>query len=122
MKMLKLFSNLPYKHKEIHMNIVILTPCTRYENLVKIRESIYSQSIPDEIKIKWIVSFDARSLKEIPIETMEFLANNSVTVDFVNDPNNVVGKSQVNRAIEGMQEEEWIYVLDDDNVLHENFF
>jgi hypothetical protein len=108
------------------MKLKIVTPCTRYENLAQIEKSIedsLKKIETSDIDFEWIIAFDTHSLLSIPSEIINsFQTKSWVHGIFVNDPTNVVGKAQLNRVIELSNPSDWIYALDDDNILHVDFF
>ena len=108
------------------MKLKIVTPCTRYENLAQIEKSIedsLKKIETSDIDFEWIIAFDTHSLLSIPSEIINsFQTKSWVHGIFVNDPTNVVGKAQLNRVIELSNPLDWIYALDDDNILHVDFF
>lgn len=106
------------------MKLKIVTPCTRYENLDLIQKSIEAAVLKNKnpISLEWIVAFDTNSLLSIPTEIINKLQSRDwIRPIFVNDPLNVVGKAQINYVIDRSEHTDWIYALDDDNILHEDF-
>jgi hypothetical protein len=85
----------------------IVTPCSRPENLQKLYESI--KSYGDKEKIWWYIVYDAeqgeRKFKHIPW-VREFWLDKKLA-----------GYPQRNLAL-SIIEEGWVWVLDDDNLLH----
>lgn len=112
------------------MKLKIVTPCTRYENLEQIKKSIEASlekakgKVEIDLKdLEWIVAFDTNNLLSIPTEVINKLQSNEwIHGVFVNDPTNVVGKAQLNFIVDRSEPTDWIYALDDDNILHEDFF
>ena len=93
------------------MFINIITPCSRPENLKAISDSI---NIPSE-NYRWIVVFDA---EEIP---GEIEVPNKAEVYAYSDKESISGNSQRNYAIDKV-ESGYLLFLDDDTVLHPNFW
>lgn len=83
------------------ISVSIITPCSRLENLPRMREFI-----PNDVE--WIVVVDGDSLGDAP------LANN---VKYWLESGGVFGSSQRNLGIEKATGD-YVYFLDDDNVLH----
>lgn len=88
--------------------IYITTPCSRPENLEQI-----SQSIPSNCK--WIVLYDNKV-------KINFNINNA---QFIYCPNTgFVGADGRNYFLTNynINDDDWIYSLDDDNIIHPDFF
>jgi len=96
------------------MVINIVTPCTRLSNLKAIAESI-----PVDKRIRWWVIFEYNSIKDIPdleLSTWQKMW----AIEFVKGSD--YGHTQRNYVIDSVVNEgEFIYSLDDDNILHPNF-
>ncbi len=97
------------------MNIIIITPCSRPENLPKLLASI-------NFPCRWVIVFDS---------SVNYFAHCAKFADIswvhtmykVSKPS--WGKPQVNAALDLIQffySDAWIYVLDDDNIMHPDFF
>jgi glycosyltransferase involved in cell wall biosynthesis len=102
--------------------IHIITRCTRPNNLLVLRDSILN-NINNEIIFTWTICFDSRILKDIDVELLAELQNNSTfisKIDFRYLKGDYWGLSQLNDIILSF-EDGWVYHLDDDNILHENF-
>lgn len=87
--------------------ITIITPCSRPENLSKL-----ASTVRDYI---WIVCFDLSKVRVVlPIEKADTIIGVS---------GGVSGNLQRNKALEQVKDfNEWVYVLDDDNLIHPGFF
>lgn len=105
------------------MNTIhIITRCTRPNNLLTLRESIKS-NINDKIDFTWTICFDSRILKDIDVELLSEIQNNTTylnKVDFKYLKGDFWGLAQLNDIILSFSDG-WVYHLDDDNILHENF-
>jgi len=102
------------------MNIInIITRCSRPENLSKVKESIYSKS--EKFKINWFVVFDTNSLSDINSDLLTELYNNKVIIKFIKSVPGDHGHLMINACLEEI-EEGFVYVLDDDNIIHEDFY
>jgi hypothetical protein len=91
--------------------LIIVTPCSRPEELGKLNRSI-------TFPCTWIVVFDATE----PLATVE---NSAADVILLASPGGVAGKHQVNTALDYCRAHGltgFVYVLDDDNVIHEDFY
>lgn len=100
------------------MKINILTRCTRPYNLDKIKESIY-KNIPSECEISWNILFDTAILKDIDAELLSRLSDDS-TKFYFKKGEKWGNWNRLNDLIQSL--DGWIYNLDDDNLLHENFY
>jgi hypothetical protein len=84
------------------MKLTIITPCSRPDNLQKVRESI-------KLKCEWIICHDS----EDPIKIFD---EKWITEIFVQG--GVSGNKQRNMALNYVFSEDFVYFLDDDNLLH----
>lgn len=107
------------------INIKLITRCTRSENL----EEIYNSIIKNynlNIRFNWTIVFDTNIIKRFDkLEFLNSIVNNNHNIDI----NIVYGKTVIendyghdliNKEID-KTENSYIYILDDDNILHENF-
>lgn len=99
------------------MKISIITRCTRTHNLDLVKESIFNK-IPEGCNIDWHIVFDTAILKDIDAELLSRLSNDNTKFHFKKGDG--WGLSQLNELIQNL--DGWIYHLDDDNLLHENFY
>lgn len=98
----------------------ILTRCTRPHNLLKIKESlIYANSF----ELTWHIIFDVNVLKDIDVELLSLLESDDYCIDFkfLGSLKNAYGYDSINKIVNFISNNEWIYLLDDDNLLHEDF-
>jgi len=94
----------------------IITRCSRTKNLLKVKDSIFNQS-PNVI---WYVYFDTLHLKDIDADLLTQLQDLNIKITFKKSIPGDYGHQFINDAIESIQNG-WVYVLDDDNILHEDF-
>jgi len=91
------------------MSIYIITPCSRIQHLSQI-----SKTIPDECI--WVVVYDSNHNDEIlPYGDIIFRPKN-ITGGY--------GKPHINYALDNLKltDSDWVYVLDDDNIIHPNWY
>lgn len=102
------------------MKISIITRCTRTSNLLKIKEGVLNT--PSGVNVNWHIVFDTGALKDIDAETLsELTSSNKVNLHFVKGQRGGLlypESSEIIRSIKGG----WIYLLDDDNILHKDFY
>jgi hypothetical protein len=94
--------------------IIVVTPCSRPENLLKIRESIDLNYIK-----KWIIVYDAKKVKN---ETKLF---NEIGIEEHHYDGEISwGHSQRNYAMDNLihDDRDYIYQLDDDNMIAPGFY
>jgi len=96
----------------------IITRCTRVTKIKEIFESFDRKS--KKISIKWFFLFDLTSLTEIPTDILSFLKDKSEIRFYESDPKDF-GHDLINKVIDDI-DSGLIYVLDDDNIIHPNFF
>lgn len=103
----------------------IITPCYRLENLGEIRRSIMAARDSAKFRIKWWIVVDGS----------KGLTGNGVcdghdkhveTIVFATDPllQSLAGKGQINAALDKIGDDDrgFVWVLDDDNATHPDFF
>ena len=94
----------------------IITRCSRTKNLLKVKDSIFNQSS----NVMWYVYFDTLHLKDIDADLLTQLQHPNIKITFKKSIPNDYGHQFINEAID-LIESGWVYVLDDDNILHEDF-
>lgn len=99
------------------MKFQIITRSTRLNNLEKVRESVFN-NIPKGFKVTWHIVFDTKVLKDIDAELLNRLSDENTQFHFRKGDG--WGLSQLNPIIQKL--DGWIYHLDDDNILHEDFY
>jgi glycosyltransferase involved in cell wall biosynthesis len=75
-------------------------------------------SVPESYK--WHVIFDTSVVKEVDTGILEELNNRGIRVNFWRGETGDFGHQLLNQALDNI-DDGWIYFLDDDNILHENF-
>ena len=100
----------------------IITRCTRPNNLVTVRDSVFS-NLNENINVTWHVVFDTAPLKDIDAELLSTLSNESTKLHFVKAGDGGLLYPQTTELMRGFENRnEWFYFLDDDNILHEDFY
>ena len=100
------------------MIINVITRCTRVHNLRQIKDNVFNNT--SGLTIKWHVVFDTGVLKDIDAELLHDISGDNVTIHYIKG---VAGEmmypqcSEIAKNCEG-----WVYLLDDDNLIHENFY
>ncbi len=95
----------------------ILTRCSRPNNLLKV-----AQSIPKTEDIVWHIIFDSTRLKDIDVDLLTQLQGYSPRIYFEYSQGGDYLYPQMSKIIKDTIQSGWIYSLDDDNILHENFY
>ncbi len=99
----------------------IITPCTRVDNLDKLFDSIKPGA--SLLSLAWWIVFDILNPsvpKDISYHT-EFRDGIEIITTGIGDPSFIAGKGQINHALEQINDG-YVYVLDDDNIIHPAFF
>ena len=99
------------------MKFNIITRCTRLGNIETVKDSVFSNLTPNT-EVHWHVVFDTKNLKDIDAELLNRLDTEGVTLHFRKGDG--WGLSQLNDLIQNL--DGWIYHLDDDNVMHPDFY
>tara|TARA_B100000767_G_scaffold272477_1_gene300227 strand:- start:205 stop:2079 length:1875 start_codon:yes stop_codon:yes gene_type:complete len=102
------------------MKISIITRCTRTSNLLTIKEGVLNA--PKGVNVNWHVVFDTGALKDIDAEVLSNLTDtNNVKLHFVKGQSGGLLYPEVSDIIKTIKSG-WIYLLDDDNIIHEDFY
>lgn len=96
----------------------IITRCTRPNFLKKVKESIFQTDLFD---IKWWVVFDTRIIKDIDAEFLSELQLSGGTALFFNGIEGDYGHTLLSKTLD-MIDNGFVYFLDDDNIIHEEFY
>lgn len=96
----------------------IITRCTRPQFLQTLKSSIFKTVIFD---IKWWVVFDTRVIKDIDADFLTDLQLLGGQAIFLKGVEGDMAHSLLSKVIDKI-EDGFIYFLDDDNILHENFY
>jgi glycosyltransferase involved in cell wall biosynthesis len=99
------------------MIINILTRCYRIDNLFKIYEGLKT----DLVNVKWWILFDTNIIQTIPTSILTFLTSINAEIRYAGGDSNSCGINLINNVLDEIKSD-WIYILDDDNLIHENFF
>jgi len=89
------------------MKIHIITPCSRPYNLKKLYESI-------DFSCEWWIIFDSKTFQFQDFKPKDGI---EVEINYGAIAGGVAGKNQINFALDRITSG-WVYVLDDDNLLH----
>lgn len=100
------------------MKLEIITRCTRTENLLRIRDSIFTGGT--DWCITWRIIFDSSVLGNVDPSLLSDMENPNVKFHFMKGIPGDMGHSSINTILDSLTDS-WVYVLDDDNILHENF-
>ena len=94
--------------------ITIITPCSRIQNLPMLYESIKFDKIH-----KWIIVYDTT----VNSYCHSFIHSEQIIeVECKSSLNGVVGNTQRNYGLSLVDDDNFIYFLDDDNIIHPNFW
>jgi glycosyltransferase involved in cell wall biosynthesis len=96
----------------------IITRCTRLKNLTEIYESVFNS---DKFDIKWYIVFDTNFVKEISVEIIQLLNDPRIIQKYQQSINGDHGHQSINKCLDEITNG-WVYVLDDDNLIHPNFY
>ena len=100
----------------IRLNII--TRCSRIQNLNSVKKSIFTT---DKFSITWYVMFDTTILKDIDSKILNEIQESGGKSYFINSIPGDTGHQMINKAISEIQDG-FVYVLDDDNIIHEDFY
>lgn len=100
------------------MRINVLTRCTRPQNLLEIKKSIFVE----KFDIQWYILFDTSIIKDIDADLLFNLNSPNIHLKFLKGEPGDMGHKFINLEIDRMSDDEWMYVIDDDNIIHEKFY
>lgn len=95
--------------------LTIITPCSRPENLAALKESVAPGR--ELFDLLWMVVYDELMIPRSTDSPCEPF----IECHWYGDQMSVAGKGQINFALERI-ELGWVWVLDDDNLVHPSFF
>lgn len=104
------------------MELIIITRCTRPENLPVIKQSITDiKSIFNSIK--WVIMFDTRVIGSLHRDTLDTLTDEWIQVKYFLSKPKDFGHTHINELIQAnfKSSAQWVYLLNDDTILHKNF-
>lgn len=96
----------------------ILTRCTRQQNLLAIKKTVF----PSPITVVWHIIFDTTTLKDIDAELLNELQSPSTRFHFVKGDGSDYLYPQLSNIIDGLHRDTYIAILDDDNIIHPDFY
>jgi len=104
----------------------IVTRCTRVQNLLAVKDSIVMGG--KGFDITWHLIFDTNVLKDVDVSLMSQLSDDKykLSYHFMASAQGAYGYDSINKIVSTIPNEEpfnkeWFYLLDDDNILHEDF-
>jgi glycosyltransferase involved in cell wall biosynthesis len=86
--------------------------------LGEIKKTVFNT---DKFDINWHIIFDTNVIQDIPVEIILLLSGDKINVSYIKSEEGDHGHQLINETIDSIKSG-WIYVLDDDNVIHENFY
>lgn len=101
------------------IKLTILTRCSRLNNISKVRDSVYKNNT--KLHIIWKVFFDTSILKDIDSEILTSIQEMGGHTYFMRSVPGDFGHQMLNKGINDTKDG-FIYILDDDNVIHEDFY
>jgi hypothetical protein len=96
----------------------ILTRCTRQQNLLTIKNTVFESPIT----VVWHIIFDTTTLKDIDAELLSELQSPSTRFHFIKGDGSDYLYPQLSDIIEKLYPENYIVILDDDNIIHPDFY
>ena len=95
------------------MTLHVITRCSRLENLTAVRNSL-----PENVY--WHIIIDTRLVSSVDTTILEDFSDNYLY--FWRSYPGDMGHQLLNRVITEIPGEDWIYILDDDNEMHQDFY
>lgn len=99
------------------LKLHLLTRCTRLLNLQKIQKTVF----PSPFNVTWHIIFDTSTLKDIDSDTLYQLHHPQIKFHFEKSDGKDYLYPQLSKIISTL-EEGYVSILDDDNILHPEFY
>lgn len=103
------------------MKINVITRCTRTSNILKIKPTVFETSKTRKVEIHWHVMFDTGVLKDIDADILSELDQANTTIHFIKSKKGGMMYPEVTDLVRHIGEG-WFYLLDDDNIMHPDFY
>ena len=110
------------------MTLEIITRCTRPQNLLTVKDSIFQYTNWDihytNWDIHWHIIFDTNAISSLDGEMLHDLQKDhyqEITIYFMRSTPGDMAHSLISKIIDYIDIESYVYILDDDNILHPNF-
>ncbi len=100
------------------MKLNVITRCTRLDYIEEVKKSIFQNS---KFEIKWWLVFDTRGLKDIDADFLSSLNSVNCQTFFYKGDDGDFGHQLINKIIDKI-DDGFVYVLDDDNIIHDDFY
>lgn len=97
--------------------INIITRCSRVGNLKIISEGL----VQNLESIRWWIIFDTNIVQQIDVATLADLNKIGAIIRYRGGESTSCGMNLVNSILDEINDG-WVYILDDDNLIHPNFF
>ena len=101
------------------MILHIITRCSKPANILKIKQSIEEVIKKDSANIQWRIIFNTGLLKDIDAELLQQLNQKWIHMSFRDDASSYMC---LNEIIENIEDEGFVYLLNDNNVLQEDLY
>jgi len=99
-------------------SIHIITRCTRLSHLAEIKKTVFNT---DKFNVTWYIIFDTNVIQEVSVETIILLNEERIKTTYRKSDDGDHGHQLINDTIDSIKDG-WVYVVDDDNIIHENFY
>ena len=111
------------KLRDDNILISIITPAYRPDAVIRQLNHFraFKEKYADTIDLEWYVVFDGTKVSEDQVD-QQLSSEHGVFVDFIEDKESLYGNAQRNHGLTKLAQYGYVYFLDDDNLIHENFF
>ena len=100
------------------MKFHIITRCTRVENLLTIADSVYKEGVD----VTWHVVFDTGVVKEIEASLLGELYSKGAVLYFKQGSPGTYMYPEMNELIKTLPSEDYVTLIDDDNIVHPDYY
>ena len=100
------------------MKFHVITRCTRVENLLTIADSVYK----DGVYVTWHVVFDTSVVKDIEASLLGELYSKGAVLYFKQGSPGTYMYPEMNELIKTLPSEDYVTLIDDDNIVHPDYY
>jgi glycosyltransferase involved in cell wall biosynthesis len=100
------------------MKFHVITRCTRVENLLTIADSVYKEGVD----VTWHVVFDTGVVKEIEASLLGELYKLGAILHFKQGSPGTYMYPEMNELIKQLPSEDYVTLIDDDNIVHPDYY
>ncbi len=98
--------------------INFITRCSREGNLIDIYKSIFNTT---KFEVSWFIIFDLEKISNLDLHVLSEIDKPFVKISYDRSEKGDHGHQMINNILNKISDG-WVYVIDDDNIIHEDFY